>query len=151
MHISRVCSQKFSGLKVKFPHNSRISLVKFLLFVKLPFATHPLILIQLRHAPRSTHLHGVDDRLAKAAGDGSSNEPLQDGQVLVRALDELLGLFVSHELECTLGGDLEDVDAVAAPHAPCTALPDHLPDAPADTRVPRTVHLYTATHSLQIW
>lgn len=42
-------------------------------------------------------------------------------------------LFIRHELNCRLRGDFDDIDSVAPPQWPHTALADHLSKAPTDT------------------
>lgn len=47
----------------------------------------------------------------------------------------LLYLLIGHELEGRLWGDFDDVDAVASPQRPCTALLDHLHQPAHDAHV----------------
>lgn len=82
-----------------------------------------------------TNLERVDDCLTEATRHRASKEPLHDGQLLVGTLttDELLHLFVSHELESALRCDLQHVDAVPSPHAPDTSLHQQVPNAASDS------------------
>lgn len=95
-----------------------------------------------------TNLQRVDDCLTETARHRASKEPLHDGQLLVGTLaaDELLHLFVSHELESALRCDLEHVDAVPPPHAPDTSLHQQVPDAGSDPGLLVAVDLQNSTN-----